>query len=388
MNKMGLKIVVAPNAFKGSLTAREASQAMKKGILAADPFLNVVCMPVSDGGDGLVQVIQEALGGEFFHTRVSDPLMRPISARFCLVSSQALAVLEMAEASGLALIEKSLQDPTQTTTFGTGELIKAAIDKGARQIILGIGGSATCDGGMGTAAALGYEFLDKNNGRLEPVGASLGSVVRIDSTRVDPRIKDISFLVACDVTNPLTGKTGAAQVFAPQKGASPDQVRSLDQGLAHFSQIICTQLGIDMAHLPGAGAAGGLGGGMHAFFNAKLVPGIDLVLDLLEFQRKLDSVDLVLTGEGRVDRQTRFNKAPAGVARAAAAAKIPCMVICGSMEREMPPLPGMEAIFSICSHPMDLKTAMENAFDLLASTTEQVVRAFCRGRLSVKQDLL
>lgn len=384
---MDLKIVVAPNAFKGSLTAKEAALAMKKGISAADPTIQVVGMPVSDGGEGLVQVLQEALGGKILSTRVSDPLMRPVSARFCLVSSQALAILEMAEASGLALVEKSLQNPLRTTTFGTGELMRVAMDKGAQQIILGIGGSATCDGGMGAAAALGYAFLDKNNTPLEPVGASLESVVHIDSSGVDPRIKDISFWVACDVTNPLTGQNGAAHVFAPQKGADPEQVRCLDRGLEHFSRIIHHQLGINMTHLAGAGAAGGLGGGMHVFFNARLMPGIDLVLDTLEFQNKLAATDLVLTAEGRVDHQTRFNKAPAGVARAAAQAGIPCIAICGSLEREMDPIPGMGAMFSICTHPMDLEAAMKNGFDLLAYTTEQVVRTFCRGRLSMKPNL-
>ncbi len=383
MKPMKLNIIVAPNAFKGSLDALQAARAMEKGIWAVDPGIQVTSLPVSDGGDGLVQVLQAILGGIIFQTKVSDPLMRPVSARFTMISLR--AVLEMAEASGLKLIEKSLQDPTQTTSFGTGELIKAALDRGAREIILGVGGSATCDGGMGAAAALGYRFLDQNHRPLDPRGASLGSVVRIDASHVDPRIKSVSFSVACDVTNPLTGKKGAAQVFAPQKGASPDQVRDLDQGLAHFSRVIHAQRGVDMADLPGSGAAGGLAGGMHALFNATLLPGIDLVLDLMGFKEKLATADLVLTAEGRVDHQTRFNKAPAGVARAAAAANVPCVVICGSLEPDMTPLAGMAAMFSICSHPMALETAMEKAFDLLALTTEQVVRTFSSGRHSARQ---
>jgi glycerate kinase len=375
-------IVAAPNALKGSLNAVEAAQAMKKGILAATPRCRVICVPVADGGDGLTEVMLHGMGGERIETRVSGPRMAALSAPFCLVPSRNLAVVEMAKASGLALLPQSQWDPTKTTTYGTGELIRTAMDYGATRIIVGIGGSATCDGGIGMAAALGYRFLDKNGDAVAPVGGALKAITTIDRRNIDTRLKDLSISAACDVTNPLTGPDGAAEVYAPQKGATPDQVAQLDAGLAHLARIIHEDLGIDIVDLPGSGAAGGLGGGLHAFLGAELTPGIDLVLDVVELNAHLADADLVLTAEGQIDDQTRFNKAPAGVARRAKAAGVPCIAICGGIGKGIDGLHdiGIEAVFSICSGPQTLAEAIQDASDLLTRCTQQVVRAFLAGR--------
>ena len=379
---MNRRIVAAPNAFKGSLNAVEAAQAMKTGILAVMPRCEVTCVPVADGGDGLTEVMLAGLSGTRVEAMVSGPRMEPLSAPFCMVPSRKLAVVEMAKASGLALLPKARHDPTRTTTYGTGELIRAAMDNGATRIIVGIGGSATCDGGIGMAAALGYRFLDETGTPVEPVGGSLGAIASIDRRNVDPRLDGMSLAVACDVTNPLTGDDGASVVYSPQKGATPEQVLRLDAGLANLARIIRMDLGVAIANMPGAGAAGGLGGGLHAFVGAELKPGIDLVIDVVRLKDAIAGADLVLTAEGRIDRQTRFNKAPAGVARTAKAARVPCIAICGGIGDGIEMLYdiGIDAVFSICGGPQSLAEAMQDADNLLARQTEQVIRTFLAGR--------
>lgn len=379
-----MRIVAAPNAFKGSLDAVEAAEAIKKGILAAGPDCQVVRVPVADGGDGLTEVMLHGMGGRLIEKRVSGPRMEALSAPFCLVASRNLAVVEMAKASGLALLPKSMHDPMKTTTYGTGELIRGAMDSGARQIIVGIGGSATCDGGIGMAAALGYRFLDQFGTPVDPVGGALHLIASIDREKIDPRLHDIDVSAACDVTNPLTGPNGAAVVYGPQKGASSDQVTRLDAGLANLARVIKMDLGIEIADLPGSGAAGGLGGGLHAFLGAALTPGIDLVIDVVGLKQHLTDADLVITAEGQIDAQTRFNKAPAGVARLAKAAAVPCIAICGSVGEDSESLHdiGVDAVFSICSGPQSQAQAMREAGKLLARASEQVVRAFLAGRQS------
>jgi glycerate kinase len=270
----------------------------------------------------------------------------------------------------------------ETTTYGTGELILCAIEHGATQIIVGIGGSATCDGGMGMAAALGYRFLDESGAVVRPVGGQLNAVAAVDNSGVDSRFAGIQVAAACDVTNPLTGPEGAAQVFGPQKGASANQVARLDAGLVNLARVIRRDMGIDIQKLAGAGAAGGLGGGLYAFLGAELKPGIDLVLEVVGLESNLAGADLVLTAEGQIDDQTRFNKAPAGVARMAKAAGVPCIAICGAVGEAIHILHdiGIDAVFSICLGPLSLEKAMQQAPDLLARCTEQVVRAFVAGR--------
>ena len=377
-----MRIVAAPNAFKGSLNAVEAAEAMKKGILAVMPRCKVACVPVADGGDGLIEVMLHGMGGQQVDVQVAGPRREKVTAPFCLLLTRQLAVVEMARASGLALLPNSQQNPMLTTTYGTGELILAAMDRGAKRIIVGIGGSATCDGGIGMATALGYRFLDGTGKAVDPVGGALETIATIDRRNVDARLSHLSISAACDVTNPLCGPDGAAAVYAPQKGASPDQVVQLDAGLANLARVIQRDLGVDIMDIPGSGAAGGLGGGLHAFLGAELKPGIDLVIDVVGLQAHLVKADLVLTAEGQIDAQTRFNKAPAGVARLAKQAGVPCIAICGGVGENIHALYdiGIDAVFSICSGPQTLAEAMQAAGDLLAQRTEQVVRTFLAGR--------
>lgn len=373
-----MKIVLAPNALKGSLSATHAAQAMERGLRAAWPTAEVVRVPVADGGDGLVEVLIEALGGEALPLTVSGPLGEPVQASLCHVPSRHLAVIEMASASGLTLLAPERCDPTRTSTFGTGELIRAALDLGVQRIIVGIGGSATNDGGIGMAAALGVGFLDADGREVTPVGGALGQIWRVDTSGLDPRLQRVCCDVLCDVDNPLTGPRGAAAVYGPQKGATPEQVAALDAGLSHLAERLRADLGLDVSDLPGAGAAGGLGACLHAFLGAKLRRGVDLVLDLVGLEQALDGADLVITAEGRIDGQTAHGKAPAGVAERAKARNIPCIAIAGSIGEGAAALHalGIDALFSLCPAPMTLKQAMSQGSALLEAATEQVVRCF------------
>ncbi|GAB6191192.1 glycerate kinase [Desulfocastanea catecholica] len=377
-----MRIIAAPNAFKGSLRAMDAAMAMKKGILAAMPDCHVVCVPVADGGDGLTEVLVEALAGTLIETTVLGPRLEPLSSLFCLAEAKGVAVIEMAKASGLALLPKNEQDPTKTSTYGTGQLIRAALDKGARRIIVGLGGSATCDGGIGMASALGYIFLDNKGTALVPIGSSLRLIHTIDGGKVDKRLKTVVVEGVCDVTNPLIGPNGASHVYSSQKGASPEQIIELDAGLENLARVIDRDMGIDIRHMAGAGAAGGLGGGLHAFLGAELRKGIDLVIDIVKLKEKIRGADLVLTAEGRIDFQTKYDKAPAGVARAAQEAGVPCIAVCGGVGERIDELydVGIDAVFSICTGPQTLESAMQDGFNLLSHAVEQVVRTFLAGR--------
>lgn len=377
-----MKIIAAPNAFKGSLTATEAAIAMEAGIRKILPEAEVVQVPVADGGDGLVDVAVEALNGEMRSLEIVGPRNSPLEASFCYVKSMDLVTVEMALASGLALLPENLQDPTLTTTFGTGELIKTGLDLGVTRINVGIGGSATNDGGIGMAQALGARFLDKDGRELPGIGASLASIVKIDLSGLDPRIADTTVEAVCDVDNPLYGPQGAAFVYGPQKGASPEQVKELDKGLKNLAEIIQNDLGMDVADMPGAGAAGGLGAGLHAFLGAKLCKGIDLIFELVGLPEKLSGADLVLTGEGQIDFQTVFGKAPGGVGIAARAQGIPCFAIAGSIGKELGDLhkTGINAVFSLCHGPMTLEESMKLSKENVTRVTEQAIRAFLAGR--------
>jgi len=286
--------------------------------------------------------------------------------------------VEMAVASGLALLTPQQRNPSLTTTYGTGELIRAALDLGVRHIVVGIGGSATNDGGIGMATALGMRFLDVAGKPVAPVGGALGQIHRIDASGLDPRLARLRCEAICDVDNPLLGARGAAHVYGPQKGASPAQVEELDAGLAHLADVIAADLGLDVRDLPGAGAAGGLGAGLHAFLGAELRRGVDLVLDLVGLDAHLTGADLVITAEGQIDFQTAFGKAPAGVAQRARLQGIPCMAIAGGIGERITDLHhiGIDAVFSLCHGPMTLKQAMEDGPSLLQAATEQVVRCF------------
>lgn len=371
-----MKIVVAPNAFKGSLSAVRAADAMCTGIRRRLADAQIRAIPVADGGDGLLEALESALAAERHSCTVRGPLGEAIDATFLYSPAKQLAVIEMATAAGLALLDAHRLDALQASSEGVGQLVKAALDLGARHIVLGIGGSATTDGATGMASALGLRFLDEQDRPLRGNGANLQRIRRIDDSGVDKRLSDIRLEVACDVDNPLLGETGAARVYAPQKGAGPAEVEQLEQGLANLAVVTKRDIGIDIRDLPGAGAAGGLGAGLKAFFNAELKPGAQLVLALLGVEQAIEGADLVLTGEGRLDGQTRFGKAPGAVAALAQKHGVPCIAIAGMLDDGAYSLhdAGFSAVFSLCPGPVTLEQALQQSEKFLASSTEQVIR--------------
>jgi glycerate kinase len=370
------RVAIAPNAFKGTLTALQAARCIDTGLRAALPGLDTVLIPVADGGDGTAAAVAQATGGRLLTSRVSDPLGRPVTAAWALTGQGHTAVIEMAAASGLVLLRPHERDPLRTSTAGTGALIRAALDRGARHLLIGIGGSATSDGGAGMARALGARFLDRRGRELPPGGGALARLASIDLRRLDPRLREVRVDVACDVDNPLTGPRGAARVYAPQKGASPAAVRRLDAGLRRLAAVVRRDLGVDVERLPGAGAAGGLGAGLVAFAGGRLRPGADLVLDAVGLRHKLAGCDLVITGEGRLDAQTAHGKAPAAVARVAASLGIPAVAICGALSADVAArLPrGMVACFSALEEPLDDAALAARAAGMLTRCATQVGR--------------
>ena len=378
-----MKIVIAPNAFKGCLSSTDAAVAMEKGIKKCLPDSETVKIPISDGGDGLSEVVNGLFNTELVMEKVNDPLGRKIEAAYSIIKEMNTAVIEMALASGLALLRKDERDPMAASTYGTGELIASAVKRGAKKIILGIGGSATCDGATGAASATGWRFLDANGGGVIPCGTSLTRIRKISFDEKCKEIRNIPITVVCDVENNLLGEKGAARVFAPQKGASPEEVEILEEGLANLAEVIRRDLGIDVCEIRGGGAAGGMGAGMKAFFNAELRRGTEVIFSLIGLEEKLADADLVLTGEGRIDEQTIFGKAPAEVAKLAKKMSIPCIAICGSISGNMTPLhsAGMSSVHSICKGSITLDEAMRNAAPLLSSETERVIRKFLSGSL-------
>ncbi len=377
-----MKIVLAPNAFKDSLTAAEAAQAMAKGIAAVDPAIATVHVPIADGGDGLFDVFSSVFEGECRTVTVTGPLGKPLQADYFYIPASRTAVVEMARSSGLALLKQEERDARATTTLGTGELVADAIRHGATHIIVGIGGSATNDGGMGFATALGVKFLGEDGKEVRPIGEDLEKVRRIDlSGRIFEPGK-VTFEAVCDVDNPLCGDRGAAAVYGPQKGASPEDVKYLDAGLANLSRQVEKQLGVNVCHKPGSGAAGGLGYGLAVFAHAELRPGVDVVLDMVGIDKELADADLALTAEGRIDFQTAMGKGPSGVGQRAKKAGVPCLALAGGVSGDISNLHevGIDAAFSLCSGPMTLDDAMKNGADLLAKATEQVLRAFLAGK--------
>ncbi len=373
-----MRIVIAPNALKSSLSATEAAKVIEAGVKAFDPNIETTLVPVADGGDGLVDVLLGALGAEKIDCEVSDPLRRRITASYAYVTTTGTAAIEMALPSGLALLSDTEKDPLQTTTLGTGELIKDAILRGAKKIILGIGGSATNDGGMGVAAALGIKFFDTAGNELEPIGKELINIAHIDMSGILPEVQHVAFEVACDVENPLSGIDGAAYVYAKQKGANPEEIEFLDAGLKNFARVVKQQFDLDIDSMKGAGAAGGLGGGLVVFTQAKLAKGIDLVFNAVNLREKIDGADLVFTAEGQIDFQTKFGKAPAGVASIAKEYGIPCIALAGSIGEKIEELRdcGITATFSICPGPVSLAQAIENASMYMQNATLEIMHTF------------
>ncbi len=371
------KIVIAPQGFKESLTGIEIARAMAQGVKAVWPEAEALLVPVADGGDGTLQSLVDASGGKVRNTRAVDPLGRDIEVEWGALGDGKTAVIEMARSSGLALLNAEERDPLRATTVGVGQVMKSALDEGFSHFIIGIGGSATNDGGAGMAQALGARLLDAAGSEIGRGGAALADLDRIDISGFDERLANASIDVACDVNNPLCGPTGASAIFGPQKGASAEQIAQLDAALTRFGEIAKRDLGRDVGEIPGAGAAGGLGAGLMAFANARLRLGADIVLEAVGLDEKLDGADLVIVGEGQFDRSTVFNKSPVAVAQRARRRGIPVIGIAGSlgMGYQEAHEHGIDAVFSLVSGPMSLQDAMADTERLVAQATEEACRA-------------
>ncbi|MBP8951560.1 MAG: glycerate kinase [Armatimonadetes bacterium] len=379
-----MKITIAPDSFKGCLTALEVCQAIEQGLWAVLPDVEVVSVPMADGGEGTVQSLVEATNGEFVTRTVEGPLGEAVDAVFGVLGDGATAVIEMAAASGLPLVPANMRNPLLTSTYGTGQLILAALEMGCRSLIVGIGGSATTDCGAGMAQALGVRMLGADGAEIDRVtGGRMAEVARIDVSSLDPRVWEATFRVACDVDNPLFGERGAAHVYGPQKGATPEMVRALDDGLRHFSALMARDLDCDVAEVPGAGAAGGLGAGLMAFCGAKLERGVKIVVDAVGLRERMAGSGLVITGEGRIDFQTAFGKTPSGVADVANDLGVPVVAIGGGVALNATELHsrGFHALFPIVNEPMTLEEAMQpaRARELLVFTAEQLLRTYLLG---------
>ena len=376
-----MKIVIAPQTFKGSISALDVANAISEGVKRVVPDAETVLVPVADGGDGTLETLVESSGGEIRRSEVTGPLGEKRVAEWGALGDGQTAVLEMARTSGLALVTIDKRDPRVATTYGLGEAVLDALEAGFRRFIVGIGGSATNDGGSGMAQALGVRLLDANGRDLSFGGAALADLASIDMSGLDPRASDAEFSIACDVNNPLTGPEGASAVYGPQKGATPEVVAELDAALSRLAEVVRSDLGKEIEDVVGAGAAGGLGGGLIAFVGANLRAGIDIVLDTVELDRHLEGADLVLTGEGAMDFQTVYNKAPVGVARRAAALGVPVVGISGSLGDGFRDVHehGIGAAAAITTGPMTLDEASENAAELIASATEEALRFMLVG---------
>lgn len=367
------QIIVATDKFKGSLSALQACQAIAEGIKNVLAQSKIIQIPLADGGEGTLEILAQRLNAQVQEISVCNPLLQPAQAQWAKAADTAF--MEMAQAAGLALLPKKLQNPMLTSTFGVGEMIKDAVKKGIKKIIMGIGGSATNDAGVGMAQALGVKFLDKKGKEIVPIGKNLLEIAEIDTSGNILRQKNIEFLVACDVKNPLYGENGAAYVYAKQKGANAEQIRLLDEGLRHFAQIVKQQLGTDFAQVAGTGAAGGLGFGLLTFCQAKLLSGIDLILEILEFDKHLPQTQLIITGEGKIDKQTLQGKTIVGVVERAAAYHIPVIALCGTLELELHETQklGIAYASSFLNSPTTLQEASQNAYILLRQKTEQIM---------------
>ena len=373
-----MKLLFAPDSFKGSLTAAQVCDILEKAALRHFPGAETVSIPVADGGEGTVEALMRAMGGEKRQMTVTGPLFEKETAVFGLSTDGQTAILEMAQASGLPYVPIEKRDPRKTTGLGTGEMMARALRTGARKMLIGIGGSATNDGGMGMLAAMGARFTDADGMTVSPIGENLIHVQNADFSGLMPELKEAEITVICDVTNPLLGENGATYVYGPQKGATKNIQDELERGMAHYARVVSRAVGRDIASFPGAGAAGGMGAALGGVLGANLRSGIDAVLDAADFDGKLTGTDLVVTGEGRMDAQSvRFGKVPAGIARRCAEQDIPVLALVGGMGD------GAEGLFDLCessivpivSGPMPLSTAMENAYALCEGAADRLFRA-------------
>ncbi|MBZ0288215.1 MAG: glycerate kinase [Anaerolineae bacterium] len=361
-----MKILIAPGAFKHSLTARAAAEAIAHGLERSGLDAERVLLPIADGGNGTLDAFL-AGGGKRMQERVLDPLGRPMMAAYGLLDGGDTAVIEMALASGLELLRPGELSPLLTTTYGTGQLLKSALEKGAKRIIVGMGGSATVDGGAGCLQALGVRLLDAYGRDIPFGGSSLSSLHTVDPSGLDPRWKDVEVIIASDVDNPTVGEQGAAAIFGPQKGAGPHEVRVLEAGIRDFFTKVRDQIGIDVLDVPGGGAAGALGAGLMAFLDGHIQSGVDLVLEFNGFDRQVQDADLVITGEGQMDEQTVHGKGPIGVARRALQFGVPTVAIVGGLNADDALLheAGIQAVLPIVTRPMSLDDALRNAAELV-----------------------
>ncbi|MEW4195575.1 glycerate kinase [Bacillus altitudinis] len=377
-----MKIVIAPDSFKESLSAYETACAIERGFRSILPHAKYMKIPMADGGEGTVQSLVDATGGTIVQQVVTGPLGKPVDAFFGMLGDGQTAVIEMAAASGLHLVPPEKRNPLFTTSRGTGELMLAALDKGAKHLIIGLGGSATNDGGVGMMQGLGASFLDKEGQDLTPGGGSLNQLASIDLSRLDPRLQSVRLEVACDVDNPLTGERGASAVFGPQKGADTEMVQLLDKNLSHFAQVAKQHLHVSFGEAAGAGAAGGLGASLLGFLQADLQKGIDIVLKAVHFADVLKDADLVITGEGRIDQQTIYGKTPIGVAKAAKQYGLPVIGIAGSLSKDSAVVHdyGIDALFSIVPGITTLAEAMHDASVHVERTARNIAAVMTFGR--------
>ncbi len=368
-----MKFVIAPDKFKGSLTGFEYCNAVEEGIRMVFPDAEVLKIPLADGGDGTIDVVKHYIGGERFSLTANDPLFRPLKTAYIFSKTKAIAFLEMAEISGLKILTQQERNCMHTTSLGFGELIVDAIDRGAKELILGIGGSATNDGGMGMAQAIGFRFLDVAGKELKPVGSNLTKLNTIDTTNVLPKLKEVEVKVACDVSNPLYGPNGSAYIYGIQKGASPSEIEQLDKGLENYAKVVKETFGVDVQNIKGAGAAGGMGAGCSVFLNAELVSGIDLIKEIADFDASLENVDWIVTGEGQLDSQTLSGKTISGVLTSAKKKNIPVAALCGSVTVTKEELLDFNLgyVASVSENSKNLTEAMANAYPNLVAAARQ-----------------
>lgn len=376
-----MKIVIASDSYKGSLDSSQANEAMRKGVLRVFEDAEIKCIPIADGGEGTVDAVMTCCGGSYCYETVTGPDGREVIARYGILPDKS-AVIEMAAASGLPLVQDVTPDTVMnSTTYGTGQLIASALDKGCRKIYIGIGGSATNDGGIGMLQALGVSFLDADNREVGFGGKYLDKIARIDISNLDSRIRETELVVMSDVTNPLCGENGAAVVYGPQKGATEEEIAILDKGLAQFAELICHMNLPDIRNLPGAGAAGGLGGGLVSFLGAEIRPGIKAILEIADFEKSVQWADLILSGEGRIDGQSANGKVVSGIAEIAGKYNVPVIAICGSVEKDAREIfekgiSGMEA--AVC-RPVTLEKAMDEAEQNVIDAAERVMQMVKAG---------
>ncbi|MWV43279.1 glycerate kinase [Paenibacillus sp. HJL G12] len=371
-----MTIVLAPDSFKESMTAKQACEAMERGIRKVNPSARCIHVPMADGGEGTMQSLVDVTGGTIYSLRVRGPMGKEVEASYGITGDGKTAVMEMASASGIGLVPAPQRNPMIATTYGTGQLIRAALDHGVEKILIGIGGSATNDGGAGVFQALGGKLLNAAGEELGPGGGELGWLATIDMSSLDSRIEAVRIEVACDVTNPLCGPQGASHVFGPQKGATPEMAAELDANLQHYADVLKQQLHRDISNVPGAGAAGGLGAGLMVFFNGVLQKGIDLVMDYAKLEEKVKQADLVWTGEGSIDDQTQFGKTPLGVAKMARKHHKPVVAFAGRIGEDVDALyeQGMDAIFGIMQGAYSLEEALAQGEKNLERVSENVMR--------------